>query len=433
MPDGLAARQSMPRWVGTQDASFLNTIVDALPGAVGYWDADLICRFANAAHFEWFGKRPETVVGTHYRDLMNEHFYRANEPYLRLALAGNPVSYERTLPRPDGSPRHLFVNYIPDRDQSGMVAGFFVHVNDVTQIKNAEAQLEIGTAVFENAADGIIVTDARGTILSVNPAFTEITGYSAAEAIGQNPRILKSDRQGAGFFTALWTELTTFGRWQGEIWNRRKNGELFIERQTIRLIRNSADGIVRYVAVFSDITELWQKSERVRHLAFHDGLTGLPNRDVLIGRLDDAIATAQLGTELLAVMFIDLDGFKNVNDQLGHDVGDNLLKLVAQKLQGLMRPTDMVARIGGDEFGAFLINLPNQDPAARIARSMISAINEPLDLRGKIARVGVSIGIAMYPTHGRSAEDLLRLADAAMYDVKSSGKNAFGFASLAAK
>jgi diguanylate cyclase (GGDEF)-like protein/PAS domain S-box-containing protein len=408
------------------EASFIKRIFDAMPGAVGYWDTGLIARFANQAFFDWFGKVPEAVLGTHYRDLVNEQFYRANEPYVFAALAGNKQCYERTVPKADGV-RHLLVTYIPDYDDAGAVAGFFVFVNDVTHIKGVEAQLEIGAAVFEAAADGIVVTDAAGTILSVNPAFTEITGFTADDAIGQNPRILKSDQQGPEFYAALWSELTKTGSWQGEIWNRRKTGEIFIEWQTIRRIR-SADETVRYVSVFSDITETWRKDERIRHLAFHDELTGLPNRSVLTDQLSEMIAVGEREAHRLAVMFIDLDGFKAVNDRLGHEAGDSLLKTVAQRLLGLVRSTDLVARVGGDEFVAVLRNIRSEEPVARIACSMIEAINEPLHFRGQTARVGVSVGIAIYPSHGTTAADLLRDADAAMYVAKASGKNTYCFA-----
>jgi diguanylate cyclase (GGDEF)-like protein/PAS domain S-box-containing protein len=405
-------------WTGplaAPEASFIKRIFDAMPGAVGYWDSDLIARFANQAFFDWFGKEPEAVIGTHYRELVNEQFYRANEPYVRAALAGNKQCYERTVPKVNGL-RHLLVNYIPDLDDAGAVAGFFVFVNDVTHIKSVEAQLEIGAAVFEAAADGIMVTDASGAILSVNPAFTEITGFTADEALGQTPRILKSDRQDPAFYAALWAAVQKTGSWQGEIWNRRKSGETFIEWQTIRKIRSAADESVRYVSVFSDITDSWRNDERIRHLAFHDELTGLPNRSVLIDRLTEIIDSAREGHCLA------------VNDRLGHGAGDALLKAVAQKLQGLVRSTDMVARVGGDEFVALLLNIRSEDPVARIAGSMINAINEPLHLQGQAARVGASIGIAMYPAHSRTASDLLRDADGAMYAAKASGKNAYCFA-----
>jgi diguanylate cyclase (GGDEF)-like protein/PAS domain S-box-containing protein len=409
------------------ESSFIKRIFDAMPGAVGYWDTDLIARFANQAFFDWFGKAPEAVLGTHYRELVNEQFYRANEPYVLAALAGSKQCYERTVPKADGV-RHLLVNYIPDYNDAGAVAGFFVFVNDVTHIKSVEAQLEIGAAVFEAAADGIMVTDAAGTVLSVNPAFTEITGFTADEAVGQNPRIMKSDRHGPEFYAELWAELMRTGSWQGEVWNRRKTGEIFIEWQTIRRIRSGDDQTVRYVSVFSDITETWRNDERIRHLAYHDELTGLPNRSVLTGRLSDMIAVAELEAHRLAVMFIDLDGFKAVNDRLGHAAGDSILKTVAQRLQGLVRSTDLVARVGGDEFVALLRNIRGEEPVARIACSMIAAINEPLDLQGETAHVGVSIGIAMYPSGGGNAADLVREADEAMYVAKASGKNTYCFA-----
>jgi diguanylate cyclase (GGDEF)-like protein/PAS domain S-box-containing protein len=416
------------RWAGAQKDSFLKTIVDAVPGAVAYWDADLICRFANQACIDWFGKSPETVLGAHYRDLVSEQFFRNNVSNIQAALAGKRQCFEHATPGPNGTLRHVLVNCIPDADEAGDVAGFFVLVSDVTHLKDAEAQVEVGTAVFEYAADGIMVTDANGWILSVNPAFTEITGYTQAEAVGQNPRFLKSGRQDHHFYQAMWSELLTCGRWQGELWNRRKTGEIFLERQTIRMIRNAENEGVRYVSVFSDVTEAWRKNERIRHLAFHDHLTDLPNRPVLMDRLTGEIAAAEREAQCLAVMFIDLDEFKAVNDRLGHHAGDAVLEQVARKLQGLTRSTDVVARVGGDEFVTLLLNTRNEGPAARMAQFMIEAINEPVPIDAEVAHVGVSIGIAMYPEHGRTAVDLIRAADAAMYEAKAAGKNTYRFA-----
>ena len=427
----LKRRKRAARWAGAQEDSFLKTIVDAVPGAVAYWDPDLICRFANQSCMEWFGKSPETLLGTHYRNLVNEDFFQANLGHIRAALAGDQRCFERTTPGPHGTVRHLSVNYIPDIDPNGDAAGFFVLASDITHLKDAEAQVEVGTTVFEYAADGIMVTDANGSILSVNPAFTEITGYAQAEAIGRNPRFLKSDRQDRHFYEAMWSELLTCGRWQGELWNRRKTGEIFLERQTIRMIRNADNEGVRYVSVFSDATEAWRKIERIRHLAFHDHLTDLPNRSVLIDSLSGEIAVAEREAQCIAVMFIDLDEFKAVNDRFGHDVGDLVLEQVARKLQGLTRSTDLVARVGGDEFVALLFNTRGHEPAACIADSIIAAINEPLAVDGKHAHVGVSIGIAIYPEHGRTAADLIRKADAAMYAAKAAGKNAYRFVTIA--
>jgi diguanylate cyclase (GGDEF)-like protein/PAS domain S-box-containing protein len=416
------------RWAVGQKESFLKTIFDALPGSVGYWDADLICRFQNRVFFEWFGKTPQSVIGEHYPDVMGEPFFRSNEAEIRGALAGKKQCFERTVPNADGGSRHLLVNYIPDADDTGAVTGFFVLLSDVTQVKIAEAQLEIGATVFQHAADGIVVTDESGTILSVNPAFTEITGYSAAEAVGQNPRLLKSDRQDREFYTALWAALIACGRWQGEIWNKRKSGELYIQRNTITKIHSAVEETVRYVSVFNDVTEVWRKNERLRHLAFHDELTDLPNRPVLMDRLDDEIEIAARAGQCLGVMFVDLDGFKAVNDHLGHGVGDALLEKVARKLQALTRRTDMVARIGGDEFVALILNVRGEEPVARIAGNMIAAINKPLRLLGTLGHISASIGIAMFPAHGATGADLMREADAAMYAAKDAGKNTYCFA-----
>ena len=399
-----------------------------MPGAIGYWDADLRCRFANQAYFDWFGKAPHEVLGTHYRDLVDEHFFRANEPHVRGVLAGEKQCFERAVAMRDGSIRHALVNFTPDVAEAGSAAGFFVNVSDVSPLKNVEAQLEVAAAVFNHAADGIIVTDASGTILSVNPAFTEITAYRADEAIGRNPRFLKSGRHSREFYDELWCDLTTTGRWRGQVWNRRKDGDVFLEQQTITAIRDGAGQALRYVSVFSDMTESWNKNERIRQLALHDELTGLPNRSVFIERLSAEIRIAERDSALLAVMFIDLDGFKAVNDRLGHATGDAMLVTVARKLQAVVRRTDIVARVGGDEFVALIPDLPSEDPVARIATNMIATIGEPQHFDGQIAHVGASIGIAIYPAQGRTAADLMGNADAAMYAVKAAGKNAFGFA-----
>jgi diguanylate cyclase (GGDEF)-like protein/PAS domain S-box-containing protein len=407
--------------------NFLKTITDAMPGLVAYWDKNLRCRFANKPYLEWFGKRPEAIVGTTMRELMGERLFALNEPYIRGVLTGQPQRFECTLTKADGSLGFTLTFYIPDEDAHGTVVGFFVLVSDVTVIKQAEAELKLAASVFENTIEGIFVTDADGVILSVNPAFTSITGFTADEAIGQTPRILKSDRHDEAFHAAVWQDIAANGQWQGQIWNRRKDGEVFLERQTITRISAQDGEPVRYIAVFNDITELWRKDECIRHLAFHDALTDLPNRALLIERLDHQTAIAKREQRLLAVMFLDLDRFKFVNDNLGHDIGDELLKAVAQKLLALVRQSDTVARLGGDEFVIVLNNPENQDEVAHIADRVVAVINEPMAFRGKTAQVGTSIGIAMYPANGHTPADLIKSADTAMYAVKAAGKNTHRF------
>jgi len=420
------AAQEAARALAESD-SFLKTLTDGLPGMIAYVDRDLNCRFANRAVAEGFGGQPGTLPGLPARTILGEKLYAQTEPYFRGVLNGEKQRFERAQPRADGSTAYSLVDYIPDVDADGQVAGFFVLANDVTELKNVEGELTLAASVFQNTIEGILVADADQVILSVNPAFTEITGYQAEEVIGRTPRVLKSDHHGPAFYAAMWREINTFGRWQGEIWNRRKEGGVYLEWLTITRIRNPVGGAVRYVSVFHDITHIRRNEDRINYLAFHDPLTDLPNRALLTDRLDHQIAKAQREDEFLAVLFLDLDGFKAVNDSRGHAVGDDLLKCVAGKLSALLRETDTVARLGGDEFIVVLDNPAGEDEVAQVAQRILSVIAEPMDLAGRPARVGVSIGIAMFPVDGDTPGDLIHCADVAMYAAKNAGKNAYRF------
>ena len=404
---------------------FVRTITDAMPGMVAYWDKNLRCSFANHAYFEWFGKTPEQVVGSHMRDILGERVFKLNEPYIEGVLRGEAQRFERTLVKADGSNGYTLANYIPDHDAVGNVSGFFVLVTDVSLLKAAQAELQLAASVIQNTIEGIVVHDASWNILSVNPAFTAITGYAAEEAIGQTVSLLKSDHHDREFFAGVLRALDETGQWEGETWSRRKNGDLFLKWQTITTIRGAVDESIRYVTVFNDITARWQKDERIRHLALHDPLTDLPNRALLLERVGQLIGITEREPRSIALMFLDLDGFKAINDGLGHEAGDQMLRAVAKKLTGLMRQSDTVARLGGDEFVILLDNPANRNEIAHIAERVITAINEPLPLNGNFSKVGVSIGIAIYPADGANAELLMQSADKAMYAAKQAGKNTF--------
>jgi diguanylate cyclase (GGDEF)-like protein/PAS domain S-box-containing protein len=410
---------------------FVTSIAEHLPGMVGYWDKGLHCRFANHGYLEWFGKTPETMLGITMQELMGPTLFALNEPYVRRVLAGEKLHFERTLTKADGSIGYTLANYIPDIAVDGSVAGFFVLVSDVTAMKKVEFELKLADSVYQNSLDGIFVTDAAGIILSVNPAFTVITGFSAEEAIGQSPRILKSHQHDAAFYAAMWQDLAATGQWQGEIWNRRKNGELFLEWQKIKRIPGTEKQTTRYLSVFSDQTELWRKSEKIKHLAFFDALTDLPNRALLMDRLEQLITVARRERRTLALMFLDLDGFKAVNDTLGHDVGDALLKAVAAALLLQFRESDTVARLGGDEFVILLGELADRNEVEILASRVIEAIHQPIDLGTDVVQIGVSIGIAMYPSDALTPFELLKKSDTAMYEAKHAGSNNYRFATEA--
>lgn len=406
---------------------FIKNIADTVPGLLAYWDKELYCRFANRPYLEWFGKTPESIIGTQIIDLLGEQLFAANEHHIRAVLAGHPQEFERTITKPDGSLGHTIVIYIPDENEDGDVVGFFAQVSDVTSIKSVQTELKLAASVFHNTLEGIMVTDAAGTIVSVNPAFTQITGYSAEEAIGNNPRILKSNHHKPEFYENFWRDIITHGHWRGEIWNRRKNGEAFLEWQTISTIRGDADEPIRYVSVFNDITKRWQKDERIRYLAFHDPLTELPNRTLLMERLSQLIAATARQPNNLALLFLDLDGFKSINDNLGHDIGDEVLAVVAHKIQAEIRVTDTVARLGGDEFIVLLSHPIDAEGSANIANRIIQKLNEPMEFSGLLVNVGVSVGVVMYPEDGHLPVQLIRRADEAMYQAKAAGRNQYCF------
>jgi diguanylate cyclase (GGDEF)-like protein/PAS domain S-box-containing protein len=410
-----------------QAEQFIKSIIDNTPDMMGYWDKDLYCRYANNAYSEWFGLAPKDIIGMSFQQLTGDKLFSLNEPHIRKVLAGESQRFERTLSKANGSVGHIIGHYIPDFAQDGSVRGFSIQSNEVTLLKETEARLKLAACVFESTLDGVLITDGKGIILSVNPSFTEITGFTAEEAVGKAVRTLHSNQQDESLETAMLQELAATGRWQGEIWNRRKGGEFYLQRTNISTVHDDNGEPVRYVSVFSDITELRRKDDQIKHLAFHDALTNLPNRTLLLDRINQKLLNSNREQCTLALMFLDLDGFKQVNDRFGHKVGDALLKELAQRLLGLVRQSDTVARVGGDEFIFILNNPQGQEDISDVANRIISAINQPIDVFEQRFQIGVSIGIALFPQHGDTAVELINNADRAMYEAKSSGRNKLKF------
>lgn len=300
-------------------------------------------------------------------------------------------------------------------------SGYFA---DMTELEHRN---RMWSHVVEQSSEGIFVCDPQERILMVNPAFEELTGFSASEALGKTPRMLSSGRQNASFYAELWENVTTRGKWQGEIWNRRKNGQLFAEWLSISAVHGEDGSVAQYVGIFSDITERKVAEERVIHLAQYDALTDLPNRILLIDRLAQALKSAERNHTKVGCIFLDLDHFKAVNDSLGHDVGDLLLQNVARRLSSTVRAGDTVARIGGDEFVVVLPELHGAEDAATVASKLLEALVPSLTGYGAEIRVTASMGIAIFPDHAANAHDLLKNADSAMYQVKKAGRNAYRF------
>ncbi|MFQ5774478.1 MAG: diguanylate cyclase domain-containing protein [Kiloniellaceae bacterium] len=275
---------------------------------------------------------------------------------------------------------------------------------------------------FEATSHAVMITDAEGTILAVNGAFTEVTGWPAEEAVGRTPRILASGRQDADFYEAMWTALLRDGRWRGELWNRRRTGEVHPEYLTIDAIRAADGAIAHFVAVFSDMAERKTREARLSTPACQDEVTSLPNRALFLDRLERAVSLARRRDGQLAVLVIDLDGFKAVNDAFGHESGDLLLKAAGARLKGCLRESDTVARWGGDEFAVVLPLVEGAKGAREAALHLLAALRRPFYMAGDEITIGASVGGALFPADGASAGALVKHADLARYEVKRRGK-----------
>ncbi|RKZ42810.1 MAG: hypothetical protein DRQ49_00815 [Gammaproteobacteria bacterium] len=384
-----------------------------------------------------FNHKLEEIFGYTEKELQNsttEMLYFSSEDYEKigqklypLLKQGATYKTEQIMRRKDGSPFwcRLLVKAINPNELS---KGFIWNCEDVTEQKRTEENLRLAATVFETITEGIIVTGANYQIIMVNPAFTTITGYHFEEVVGKKPHLLKSENQDAKFYETMWTSLNQIGKWQGELWNQRKNGKIYAESKSIVAIRDSNHQIVQYVTVFSDITQRKQAEKLIWHQANYDSLTELPNRTLFADRLAQAMITVKRQPGQLAVMFIDLDRFKWVNDNLGHKAGDLLLKEVAQRLTVCIRESDTVARFGGDEFTIILSKIEEVLDIKVIAMRILETLSQPFMLEEKQeVSIGGSIGIAVYPEDGQEAETLLRKADIAMYQAKERGRNTFCF------
>lgn len=302
---------------------------------------------------------------------------------------------------------------------------------DVTELRASQKQLNQAKIVFDNAQEAVVVSSPDGVIQAVNPAFERITGYRAQDAIGKKTNLLSSGRHSPAFFAAMWTSLREEGHWAGEIWNRRRDGSLYVEWLTIQTVYDDKREPLQYVALFSDITDRKRQEEAVWHRAYHDALTGLPNRSLFQDRLEHAITSTLRDNCQLGLLFIDLDHFKEVNDLQGHASGDDLLKQVAERLQASVRASDTVARLAGDEFMVLVEGVSDRTIFSNLAGKILKQLSTPFILSGQTAEISASIGISIYPQDGQNVAALLHAADLAMYEAKRAGRNAYAFASAA--
>lgn len=309
----------------------------------------------------------------------------------------------------------------------GAYLGRVWYFRDISERRRAEEQSRLSAQAFESIADGIIVTDAQQTIVSVNKAFCEISGYSADEILGRKPKMFRSGRQDKVFFSKMWEVINRDGHWRGEIWDKRKNGEIYPQMLSVSGVRDESGAVTHYVGVCTDISSSKNYEEKLHHQAHHDALTGLPNRLLFQDRFEDALRRAERHRTQSAVMLLDLDRFKHVNDSLGHAAGDLLLKAIAERLCALLRKSDTVARFGGDEFALLLDSVEDTQDAARVARKLLAALSDPIKIGDHEIVVSGSIGISCYPQDGDDAETLFKNADVAMYRAKNEGRDNYRF------
>ncbi|WP_188260922.1 bifunctional diguanylate cyclase/phosphodiesterase [Azospirillum tabaci] len=387
-----------------------NFFVDHVSEIVVLADAELRIAYVNPFGCAALGAPLAGLAGSH-ADLL-ERF--------RDEAAEASAHYETLYHTRDG--RALELEVTASRVTYDGDAYYCAIARDISERKRAEWELRLSAKVFDNAAEGMVVTNERNRIVAVNDAFCRITGYSREEVIGGDPAMLASGRQDGAFYAEMWVKLKGEGHWSGEIWNKRKSGEVYPEWLSIQMVRNEAGEAVNYIAAFSDITEKRAQEERIRHLAQYDFLTDLPNRFLLRDRLERAMLAADRHGTKVGLLFVDLDRFKTINDSLGHGVGDRLLRAVGARLLETVRASDTVSRQGGDEFVILLNDLDGPDAACSVARKVLRVMTESFPVDGHELQISPSIGIALYPDDAPSIDALLKCADMAMYAAKEAGR-----------
>ncbi len=401
----------------------LTNVLNSLYRAILVVDRNLIITRHNEVASEFFDipndEKPNlAAVPVHFDfpDLLGQ--------ISRVLKSGRADEFE--FEREDGKFFLLRLTPYADNKRKG-TNGVVMSISDITERKIAEDKLRLSASVFEHASEATMITDAQNRIISVNPAFTRITGFTAEEAFGQTPKILSSGKHPREFYEEMWETLLKTGAWQGEVINRRKDGSLFNEWLSLNILNDHKGRINRHIAVFSDITEAKKAQETIRHQATFDSLTGLPNRSLTLDRLKQLLSASRRNRTLFAVMFMDLDHFKQVNDALGHAAGDELLVKSAARIKSVLRESDSVGRMGGDEFIVLLSNLGSVDDIVPIAKKILSEVRQPVTIAGHTVQTAASIGITVYPMDGDTCEAMLKNADSAMYEARKTGRDSFRF------
>jgi diguanylate cyclase (GGDEF)-like protein/PAS domain S-box-containing protein len=402
------------------------TLIESAGAVIYVFDRDDRLLLCNQQFEQIFGRRKEELLGRRREEFMPAEIaaQHADNDH-QVITSGQRTSFEENTRNGDTLRTYLTVKCpIFEGERIRGVVGIST---DITERKEHEEALRLYANMFEQSSEAIMVTDADNRIIRVNPALERITGYGADELRGQNPHMLASGLTPDEVYRDLWDAINSRGHWQGELWDRRKDGAIYPKWTTISAIRDANGAITHHIGLFTDITERKHAEEQIQYLAHHDKLTGLLNRHSLQDRLDQALAAAQRNHSKLALMFIDMDRFKTINDTLGHHIGDQLLIVVAQRLLDSLRACDIVARLGGDEFVVGLTDIAQASDVFPVASKIMHALNEPYRIEGKLLHSSPSIGISLYPDDGDNTELLMQNADAAMYHAKAQGRNNYQF------
>jgi len=403
-------------------------IVDQTHDAIISTDSQDIILSWNRGAEKLLGFAGENIQGQSLQGLFADGEYAFfQENIFPLLLRNGQHEGEVRLRKKNGESFAAHLSLSRLQDQEGEFSGMVCYALDISERKKAEEWMRLAVKFLDNTTEALLVTDAAGTIIEVNPAFEEMAGFSREEVLGQNPRILKSDRHDKAFYDKMWGQLRTNGHWQGEIWDRKKNGEVYPKWLSISAVHNERGKLTHYVAISADISDVKQNQERLENLAHYDQLTGLPNRRLFNDRLQQAIQQASRNQQQVAIIVIDLDRFKEVNDTLGHSAGDALLVKVAALLNSNVRSSDTVCRMGGDEFIIMMPAVGEVDNVIDIVQKLLNAFAQPFLLNAEAVYITPSIGISMYPYDSKTQETLIKNADTAMYHAKREGRNNFQF------
>lgn len=412
-----------------QSEKRFRNIVEHMPIGMCIIDMEHRHTLVNKAYCDIVGYDKEELDTMTPLDITHPDDLSLSRDQLQRLEDGEIDSYqiEKRYIRKDDSVVWVHITTSMLRDAKGAPYNFIGQIQDITGRRLAEEKQRLAATVYNYSNEAMMITDAHNHIVATNPAFTALTGYSAEEALGQNPRMLGSGRHDEGFYAGLWKTLLSENHWEGDVWNRKKSGEVYAEWLSITAVQDEQGVTQNYVSLFSDVTEEKMAAEQILEHANYDLLTRLPNRRLFHDRLDQGMKQADRLGESLALIFLDLDYFKEVNDSMGHQAGDDLLIQVASRISAKVRATDTVARLGGDEFTVILPNITDVDAVGRVAQSIVDTLSQPFNLGIKEAHISASIGISIYPNDATEMQTLLKRADEAMYLSKSHGRNRFTY------